>query len=115
MTYIDGFVVPVAKSRKDEYRKAAAKAGAIFKECGALKVVECWGDDVPHGKLTDFYGAVRAEPDETVVFSWVIWPSKAVRDEASKKLMADTRMKADEMPFDGKRLIYGGFEPLLEI
>lgn len=105
----------MAKSRKDEYRKAAAKAGAIFKEYGALKVVECWGDDVPHGKHTDFYGAVRAEPDETVVFSWVVWPSKAMRDEGNKKLMADPRLKADEMPFDGKRLIYGGFEPLLEI
>lgn len=114
MTYIDGFVVPVPARRKEDYRKMAEKAAAIFKEYGALKLVECWGNDVPHGKITDFYGAVKAEPGETIVFSWIVWPSKEVRDEGSKKLMADPRMKPEDMPFDGKRMIYGGFELLLE-
>ncbi|HET7850302.1 MAG TPA: DUF1428 domain-containing protein [Pseudolabrys sp.] len=115
MTYIDGFVVPVPAGRKEEYRRMAEKAAPIFKEYGALKLVECWGDDVPHGKLTDFYGAVKAEPGETIVFSWVVWPSKQARDEGSKKLMADQRMKPEDMPFDGKRMIYGGFELMLEM
>ncbi|HEU4661069.1 MAG TPA: DUF1428 domain-containing protein [Pseudolabrys sp.] len=114
MTYIDGFVVPVPTGRKEDYRKMAEKAAPIFKEYGALKLVECWGDDVPHGKVTDFYGAVKAESGETIVFSWVVWPSKQVRDEGSKKLMADERLKASDMPFDGKRMIYGGFELMLE-
>ncbi len=114
MTYIDGFIVPVPAGRKEDYRKMAEKAAAIFKEYGALKLVECWGNDVPHGKITDFYGAVKAEPGETIVFSWIVWPSKEVRDEGSKKLMADPRMKPEDMPFDGKRMIYGGFELLLE-
>jgi uncharacterized protein YbaA (DUF1428 family) len=114
MSYIDGFVVPVKTSRKEEYRTAAQKAAAVFKEHGATRVVECWGDDVPHGKLTDFYGAVKAEPDETIVLSWIVWPSKAARDDGSKKVMDDPRLKASEMPFDGKRLIYGGFDLLLD-
>jgi len=114
MTYIDGFVVPVPAGRKEDYRKMAEKAAPIFKEYGALKIVECWGDDVPHGKVTDFYGAVKAEPGETIVFSWIVWPSKEARNEGSKKLMADPRMKPSDMPFDGKRMIYGGFELMLE-
>ena len=115
MTYIDGFVVPVPAGRKEDYRKMAEKAAPIFKEYGALKMVECWGDDVPHGKVTDFYGAVKAEPGETIVFSWIVWPSREARNEGSKKLMADPRMKPSDMPFDGKRMIYGGFELMLEI
>jgi uncharacterized protein YbaA (DUF1428 family) len=115
MTYIDGFVVPVPASNKEAYRALAAKAAPVFKEHGATRVVECWGDDVPAGKQTDFRRAVAAEDDEIVVFSWVEWPSKAVRDEGSAKLMADPRMQPEsEMPFDSKRMIFGGFESLLD-
>jgi uncharacterized protein YbaA (DUF1428 family) len=115
MSYIDGFVIPVPAGKKQAYREVAAKAAPIFKEHGASRIVECWGDDVPDGKTTDFKRAVKAEAGETVVFSWIVWPSKAVRDEGNKKVMNDPRMKmGDDMPFDGKRLIYGGFEILLD-
>jgi uncharacterized protein YbaA (DUF1428 family) len=115
MPYVDGFVIPVPKANREAYRKFAEEAAAVFKEYGALKVVECWGDDVPEGKITSFPMAVKSEKDETVVFSWIIWPSRAVRDEGSKKVMADPRMQPGKtMPFDGKRLIYGGFEVILE-
>ena len=115
MSYIDGFVIPVRADKKDAYRELAAKAAPIFKEFGATRIVECWGDDVPDGKVTDFKGAVKAEPGENVVFSWIVWPSKEVRDAGNKKIMEDPRMKmGDDMPFDGKRLIYGGFEILLD-
>jgi uncharacterized protein YbaA (DUF1428 family) len=115
VTYIDGFVVPVAASDKDAYRALAAKAAPVFKEYGATRVVECWGDDVPVGEQTDFRRAVEAGDGEIVVFSWVEWPSKAVRDAASPKVMADPRMQPDStMPFDAKRMIFGGFESLLD-
>jgi uncharacterized protein YbaA (DUF1428 family) len=115
MPYVDGFVIPVPKANREAYRKFAEEAAAVFKEYGALKVVECWGDDVPEGKITSFPMAVKSEKDETVVFSWIIWPSRTVRDEGSKKVMADPRMPPGKtMPFDGKRLIYGGFEMILE-
>jgi uncharacterized protein YbaA (DUF1428 family) len=115
MSYIDGFVIPVPAGKKEAYRAMAAKAAPIFKEFGATRIVECWGDDIPDGKVTDFKGAVKAESGENVVFSWIVWPSKAVRDEGNRKVMEDPRMKmTDDMPFDGKRLIYGGFEVLLD-
>ena len=115
MAYVDGFVIPVPASKKDAYRKMAEMAAPIFKEHGALSIVECWGNDLPQGKVNDFRTAVVAEEDENVVFSWVIWPSKQVRDEGNKKVMEDPRLKdPGEMPFDGKRLIYGGFEVLLD-
>jgi len=115
MPYVDGFVIPVPTAKREAYFKLAEQAATVFKEYGALKVVECWGDDVPEGKITSFPMAVKREEDETVVFSWIIWPSRAVRDEGSKKAMADPRMQPGEtMPFDGKRLIYGGFEMILE-
>jgi uncharacterized protein YbaA (DUF1428 family) len=115
MTYIDGFVVPVPAEKKEPYRELAARVAPIFKEYGALRVVEYWGDDVPDGKVTDFKRAVKAEPGENIVFSWILWPSKAVRDAANKKIMSDPRMAhGSDMPFDGKRLIYGGFELLLD-
>ena len=115
MSYIDGFVIPVPAGNKEAYRKVAAEAAKIFKEHGATRIVECWGDDVPDGKVTDFKRAVKAEPGENIVFSWIAWPSKAARDEGMKKAMADPRMQpGPDMPFDGKRLIYGGFQVLLE-
>ncbi|MEO5845205.1 MAG: DUF1428 domain-containing protein [Caldimonas sp.] len=116
MNYIDGFVAAVPTTNREAYRKHAAAAAPVFKEHGALKVVECWGNDVPDGKVTSFPMAVQKKADETVVFSWVVWPSKSVRDAGMAKVMADPRLQPDvnPMPFDGKRLIYGGFEVLVE-
>ena len=116
MGYADGFVVAVPTGNKEAYRAMAAKAASVFKEYGATRVVEAWGDDVPDGKVTDFKGAVKAEKDETVVFSWIEWPSKQSRDDNWKKIMEDPRMQPDHanMPFDGKRMIYGGFAPLVD-
>ena len=117
MSYIDGFVTPVPSGNREAYLKHAKETSALFKEFGATRVVECWGDDVPEGKLTSFTLAVKREPSESVVFSWIVWPSREARDEAWKKLMADPRMQPGAMttPFDGKRLIYGGFQVLLDI
>jgi uncharacterized protein YbaA (DUF1428 family) len=116
MGYADGYLVPVPAGNKEAYRALADKAAAIFKEYGATRVVEAWGDDVPDGKVTDYKRAVKATGDEKVVYSWVEWPSKGARDEGWKKVMADPRMQPDKdtMPFDGKRLIYGGFTPILD-
>lgn len=116
MNYVDGFLVAVPAAKKDEYKQLAAKAAPLFKEFGALRVVECWADDVPDGKLTDFRMAVKAEESEEVVFSWIEYPSKEVRDAANAKMMSDPRMKefGESMPFDGKRMIYGGFAPILD-
>ena len=113
MNYVDGFVVPVPTANREIYLRHAQAAAAVFKEHGALEVVECWGDDVPEGKLTSFPMAVQRKDDETVVFSWITWPSRAVRDEGMMKSMADPRLQAESMPFDGKRLIYGGFEVIV--
>jgi uncharacterized protein YbaA (DUF1428 family) len=114
--YIDGFLVPVPKGSKDAYRAMAEKHWPVFKEVGATRMVECWGDDVPKGKLTDFYGAVKAEDGEVVVFSWIAWPDKATRDAGMKKVMEDERMKnMKDMPFDGKRMIFGGFQTIVDV
>jgi len=117
MDYIDGFVAAVPTGKREEYRHHAEVAARVFKEHGALRVVECWGDDVPEGKLTSFPLAVKAEAGETVVFSWITWPSRTVRDQAMPKVMADPRLQpsANPMPFDGKRLIYGGFQTILDL
>lgn len=114
MSYIDGFVISVASSKKEDYRAVAAKLSSIFKEYGATRIVDAWGDVVPDGKVTDFKRAVQAEADEVVVFSWIEWPSKALRDAGNDKAMKDPRMASQNMPFDGKRMIYGGFEVLNE-
>jgi uncharacterized protein YbaA (DUF1428 family) len=116
MAYVDGFVAAVPTANREKYRKHAEDSAVVFKDHGALKVVECWGDDVPDGKVTSFPMAVKRKNDETVVFSWVVWPSRKVRDEAMKKVMADPRIQPDvnPMPFDGQRLIYGGFEAIVD-
>ena len=114
MSYIEGFVAAVPRANKDAYRNHAAGAVSMFKEFGATRQVETWGDDVPDGKVTDFKGAVKAQPDEIVVFSWLEYPDKATRDAANKKMMDDPKMKdmGANMPFDGKRMIWGGFQPI---
>ena len=115
--YVDGFVCAVPTANKDAYRKHAETAWPLFKQYGALTMVECWGDEVPDGKLTSFPLAVQKKDDETVVFSWVTWPDKATREAGWKAMMEDERMRPENnpMPFDGKRMIYGGFTPLLEV
>ena len=116
MTYVDGFVAAVPTGNREKFRKHADDAAAVFKEHGALKVVECWGEDVPEGEVTSFPMAVKRTADETVIFSWILWPSKEVRDAAMKKVLEDPRLQPDTnpMPFDGKRMIYGGFEVIVE-
>ena len=117
MAYIDGFLLAVPTGNRAAYKALAEWMVPLFKDHGALRVVECWGDDVPDGKVTSFPMAVKAEPGETVVFSWVVWPSKAARDAGSKAMMADPRMQEMDMskaPFDGKRMMFGGFEVLLD-
>lgn len=112
MSYIDGFVIPVPTARREEYRAHEAKWWPQFRELGATSLAVGWGDDVPEGKQTDFQRAVAAQKDETVVFCWMTWPDKPTRDAAYSKMMADGAA-APDMPFDGKRMIYGGFEPIL--
>ena len=116
MAYVDGFVAAVPSNKREEYQRHAHEAALVFKEHGALNCVECWGDDVPEGKLTSFPMAVKCEPDETVVFAWISWPSRAVRDEGMKKVMADPRLQPDRnpMPFDAKRMIFGGFQAIAD-
>jgi uncharacterized protein YbaA (DUF1428 family) len=117
MPYVDGFVLAVAKDKLDAYQALARKAGEIWKEHGALAFVECVGDDVPYGQLTSFPRAVQAKDDEIVVFSWIVYESREKRDAVNAKVMADPRLKHDpaSMPFDGKRMIYGGFRTLVEL
>jgi uncharacterized protein YbaA (DUF1428 family) len=117
MSYVDGFVIAVPTSNREKYRTHAEAAAKVFKEHGALQLVECWGDDVPEGKLTSLPMAVKLKSDETVVFGWIVWPSRAARNEGMKKVMADPRSQPDTnpMPFDGKRMIYGGFEVIVDV
>jgi uncharacterized protein YbaA (DUF1428 family) len=114
MSYVDGFVIPVPSGNRERYRASAQKFHDQFKSLGMIRQVECWGDDVPDGKVTDFKRAVDAKADETVVFAWIEWPSKEVRDAANKMIMEDPEMKNMDMPFDGKRMIFGGFEAIFD-
>ncbi|OIN12773.1 DUF1428 domain-containing protein [Oceanisphaera psychrotolerans] len=113
MDYVEGFVAAVPTKNKDEYIRHATEAAQLFKEHGATRLVECWGDDVPSGEKTSFPQAVQCREDETVVFSWVIWPSRQARDAGMKAIMEDPRMQDNPMPFDGSRLIYGGFQMIV--
>ena len=120
MSYIDGFVMAVPTANKQKFVEHARSIDAIFTELGATRVVECWADDVHEGKITDFGKAVQATEHETVVFSWIEWPDKQTRDAAMKTMMSDDfkdeRMDPEKnpMPFDGARLIFGGFKPIVE-
>lgn len=121
MSYIDGFVIAVPTADKQKFIEHANNSDTIFTEMGATRVIECWGDDVPEGSVTDFRKAVQAKEDETVVFSWVEWPDKMTRDAAMAKMMSedfsDERMdpQKNPMPFDGKRMIFGGFEAVVKL
>ena len=125
MAYIDGFVVACPKAHKEKFIAHANLGDSVFVEMGALRVVECWGDDVPDGTTTDFRKAVKAEADEAVIFSWIEWPDKATRDAAMAKMTemmndpsrVDPRMDPEKnpMPFDGKRMIFGGFTPIVTL
>ncbi|MGK6356302.1 DUF1428 domain-containing protein [Sphingomonas sp. DT-207] len=114
--YLDGYVLPVPAGNKDAYKAMAEKAAAVFREYGALRVVEAWGEETPDGKKTDYNRATLRKDDERVVYSWVEWPSKEARDAAWPKMMEDERMKPDfsNMPFDGQRMMWGGFAPLFD-
>ncbi|HEX9210917.1 MAG TPA: DUF1428 family protein [Bradyrhizobium sp.] len=114
MPYIDGFVLAVRKDKIEAYKVLARTACAIWMEYGALDYVECIGDDVPYGALTSFPRAVMATEDEVVVFSWIVYRDRETRDAVNKKVMSDPRLKDADMPFDGKRMIYGGFTTLLQ-
>ena len=117
--YVDGFVVPVPTKNVDAYRRMARKAGAIWLEHGALSFTECVADDVKPGKLTSFPQSVQLKPDETVMFSWIVYKSRAQRDKVNAKVMNDPRMKPmmdpKTMPFDGKRMFWGGFKTIIDL
>lgn len=117
MAYVDGFVLPLPKDKVALYKEKSRAVGEIYKEFGALNYVECLADDVPYGELTSFPRAVQVTPDETVVFSWVTYQSRQQRDAINEKVMADPRMKSifNELPIDGKRMIFGGFEAFLQL
>ncbi len=125
MAYVDGFVIAVPTANREKFREHATLGDSVFMELGATRIVECWGDDVPGGEVTDFRKAVQAKDDEIVVFSWIEWPDKATRDAAHATMMdcmknpekADPRMDPakNPMPFDGKRLVFGGFSPIVDL
>ncbi len=121
MTYVDGFVIAVPRANKQKFIEHAKTGDSVFIELGATRILECWGDDVPLGKQTDFRRAVQASDEEEVVFSWIEWPDKATRDAAMGKMgelgKTDPRMnpQTNPMPFDGKRMIYGGFAPVVKV
>ncbi|MDG5489290.1 DUF1428 domain-containing protein [Sphingomonas sp. BGYR3] len=117
MTYIDGFVLPVPEARRQDYHDLATRMSGVFRRHGALHVVEAWAEDVPKGEHTDFWMAVKAVEGETVVFSWIVWPDKATRDAGWAAVMADEESQGNattDMPFDGKRMFWGGFTPFVD-
>jgi uncharacterized protein YbaA (DUF1428 family) len=114
MPYVEGFIAAVPTANRDTYIQQAKQGVEYFKSLGATSVTECWGDDVPHGEVTDFFRATQAKDDETVVFSWIVYPDKATRDAANEKMRADPEMANMEMPFDASRMFWGGFEPVVE-
>ena len=114
MSYIEGFAAAVPTANKETYIEQAREGAEYFKNLGATRVVECWGDDVPKGEVTDFYKAVQAKDDESVIFSWIEYPDKATRDAANQKMSEDPEAQNMEMPFDGKRMFWGGFEPVVD-
>ena len=115
MTYIDGFIIAAPTAGKEKFIDHARRMDATFIELGAIRVVEAWGDDVKKGERTDFPRSVQATDEETVVFSWIEWPDKVTRDAAMENIRSDERMMAEPMPFDGKRMIFGGFSPIVEM
>ena len=117
MTYVDGYVLSVPRKNKSDYIRLAEESAAVFKDHGALSVVENWADDVPDGELTSLPMAVKCKEGEDVVFSWIVWPSREVRDAGNKAAMEDSRLQdwdPSKMPFDGKRMIFGGFTTIVE-
>jgi len=119
MSYVDGFVVPVPKKNMAAYRRMATKAGKIWREHGALEYIECVADDVKPGKVTSFPQSVKLKPGEVVVFSWIVYKTRAARDRINKKVMADPRlaemMDPKKLPFDGKRMFWGGFKTMVDL
>lgn len=117
MSYVDGFVLTVPSANREAFRVFAEEAVRVFRDHGATRCVECWGDDVPDGKLTSFPMAVQKKEDETVVFAWIEWPSREARDAGMAAVMEDSRMSSDPsaMPFDPKRMIFGGFTPIVDV
>ncbi|WP_042248405.1 DUF1428 domain-containing protein [Paracoccus sp. PAMC 22219] len=115
MTYYSGFVLAVPADKRDDYADHAVKAWPMFKRHGALRMVECWGEDVPHGKQTDFYRATQATGDEVPVFSWIEWPDRATADAAWAAMMTEDHSDMAEMPFDGARMFWGGFAPIVDV
>ena len=115
MAYVEGFLIPVPRAKRGDYEAQARAAAPMFLEFGATRIVECWSDDIKHGRTTDFFRSVQATEDEDVVFSWIEYPDRAARDAANERMMSDPRFEAlGEMPFDGKRMIMGGFAVLLD-
>lgn len=117
MSYVDGFIMAVPNARIEDYKEQARVASKVWMEFGATAYVECLPDDVPYGELTSFPRAVQAKEDETVVFAWAVYPSKEKRDEVMARVMKDPRIKAQmqDMAFDGKRMIFGGFRPFVQL
>ena len=113
MTYVEGFVAAVPTANRDAYIDMAQQAAGYFKSLGATRMVECWGDDVPRGEVTDFYRATQAKDDETVIFSWVSFPDKATRDAAHEEMTTSPPEDQPELPFDGQRMFFGGFEQVV--
>lgn len=114
MSYVTGFLTPVPSANKDAYITSAREGWEMFKRYGAQSMVECWGEDVPDGKVTSFPLAVKKKDDEVVVFSWLIWPDRKTADDAWQKMMEDPSMKDMKMPFDGQRMMWGGFQPVFQ-